>query len=308
MKNRSKDNLAHSLSCQRLCAVILVAWGLLYPTHAYADSIFEDGGSLGTGFAIEVGGVQYLGSSEFASTVAGLSPNVQGLVLRDRHGATARVIAGTFIVVAAAFAASQPKSVESKSYRSGDYIVTETTTTYRSPAEREAIMASAGGAASGVFFSDLADFELEAFGRDRFGYGDSSGYKLNMLFGGGTNKLYFEAGFGWGFVDSLVNKGGETFEIEQSYYGVPFRIGGAISKLNWTATWEWNWAGHKEDLKTEASDPDMQGVRHLEVAHFPLRLEGEIGLFGRVYAQGGLVFPSVKKLDLGYRLSAGFRF
>ncbi len=282
--------------------------GCLIPKYSHADSVLEDGGSIGTGFAIEVGAVQYLGFSEFASTVEGLTPNAQGLVLRDRHGATARVIAGTLIVVAAAFAASQPKSVESRSYRSGKYIVTETTTTYRSPAEREAIMASAAGGASAVFFSDLADFELEAFGRDRYGYGDSSGYKLNMLFGGGSNKLYFEAGFGWGFVDSLVRKGGESYEIEQSYYGIPFRIGGAISKLNWTATWEWNWAGYKEGLKTEAGEPDNQGVRHLEVAHSPLRLEGQIGLFGRIYAQGGVVFPSVKKLDLGYRLSAGFRF
>ncbi len=278
------------------------------PRSVYADSIFEEGVSIGTGFAIETGIVSYSGAGAFASTVEGLSPHAQGLVLKDRNGATARIVAGTIILFAAAFAASQPKSVDSESHREGNYIVTTKTTTYRSPAEQKAIMASGAGAASAVFFSDLAEFELEVFGRERFGFGDSSGYKLNMLFGGGSPTLYFETGFGWGFVNSLVDKGAQRYDIEQLYYGMPFRIGGAISKIGWTATWEWNWAGHKKDLQTEAGMPDANGVRHLQVAHFPLQLDAQVGLFGRVYAQAGLVFPSVKKFKFGYRVSAGFRF
>lgn len=46
------------------------------------------------------------------------------------------MVIGLVIAIAGAVAKSGPKSVESKSYVSGDYLVTETTTTYYSEAEK----------------------------------------------------------------------------------------------------------------------------------------------------------------------------
>jgi hypothetical protein len=95
-----------------------------------------DGKAMQVGNGIEVGVITQDGFTEYGSDNLGLTPAVQGLVLRDRNGITARMVIGLIVAVAGAMAQSGPKSVERKSYRSGDYLVTETTTTYYTEAER----------------------------------------------------------------------------------------------------------------------------------------------------------------------------
>ena len=135
---------------------------------AHGNPFLEDGESLAQGYAIEVGLISNYGQSEYASVDDDINPAAHGFILKDRNGATARVIMSTLVIVAAAFAASSPKSVERKTTRSGNYIITETTTTYRSPAEQQAIMAGASGAAAGLFLTPMAEFELEVYGQNRF--------------------------------------------------------------------------------------------------------------------------------------------
>jgi len=289
---------------------------LVSATSAHADDddargnpFLEDGASLAQGYAIEVGMIGNYGQSEFSSTDDGITPAAQGFVLKDRNGTTARVIMSTIIILGAALAASQPKSVERKSTRQGNYIVTETTTTYRSPAEQQAIMANASGAASGLFMTKMAEFELEVYGKNRFGFGDSTGYKMNMLFGGGDPGFYMEAGLGWGDVDSIVKVDGQIIELDHAYVGMPLRVGGALSKLHWSATLEWNWLAKKKSERQLEMQPS--GNMGAKVGHHPFRLDAQMAIFGRVYAKGGVVIPKLsqaKKFEYGYQTSVGFRF
>ena len=169
-------------------------------------------------------------------------------------------------------------------------------------------MASAAGAAAGLFQVPMAEFELEVFGRDRLGYGEASGHKLNMMFGGGDPGLYMEVGFGWGTVDSEFVRDGIRYQIDHKYVGMPFRLGGALGKVAWTLTWQWNWFGHK--VKPEESEAQMlaNGNMGMTVANHPLRFDTQFGLLGKFYGQAGVIVPSVKEFKLGYRFSAGFRF
>lgn len=299
----------------RVCAIVL-ALLLASPTAGWADKdrsranpFLEDGESLAQGYAIELGMIYNYGQSEFSSVDDNITPAAHGFVLKDRNGTTARVIMSTIIILGAAFAAASPKKVETETKRSGNWIVTKTTTTYRSPAEQQAIMAGAAGAASGLFLTPMAEFELEVYGRDRFGFGDSGGYKMNMLFGGGDPSLYMEAGLGWGDVDSVVEHEGQTVELDHSYFGMPLRIGGAVSKLHWSATLEWNWIAKK----TPERQLEMQSSGNLgaKVGHHPFRLDGQMALFGRVYAKAGVIIPKLtqwKNFEYGYQTSFGFRF
>ena len=132
---------------------------------------------------------------------------------------------------------------------------------------------------------------------------------MNMLFGGGDPSLYFEAGFGWGNVDSLVRVDGRDIELDHAYVGMPLRLGGAISKVHWAATLEWNWVAKKQSER----QLEMQSSGNLgaKVGHHPFRLDAEMAIFGRVFGRAGVVIPKLsqaKNFDYGYQTSVGFRF
>ncbi len=275
---------------------------------AYADPVIEDGLALEHGMAIELGGIAQRGYSEYASPVGGITPELQGLVLRDRNGLVSRSIFGLLISLATAARASGPKSVSSRSYDSGDYRVTETRTTYYSEAEKEQIRKEGSDSLDSLFSMRNSEFELQVYSRDRFGRGDASGYKANFLVGDGSRSLVFETGIGFGDVDSTVTKNGMAYAINHKYFGVPLRLSGAIYKLRWSAAFEWNWLSHGLSDADRTPTLGMDGITRMTVAPNPLHLDIQAAVFGRIYVSGGVTFPSVKQLDHGYRLSAGLRF
>lgn len=127
---------------------------------ATADKLV-DGLPIQAGIGIEVGAIMNTGMSEFGDDHADLAPSAQGLFIRDRNGMTSRMVIGLLIAVAGAMAASGPKSVESRSYTSGNYVITETKTTYYSEAEKAQMRENTSKAVDGLFAARYADFELD---------------------------------------------------------------------------------------------------------------------------------------------------
>jgi hypothetical protein len=282
---------------------------------AYADDDDDkprpkliDGRGIQFGNGIELGAIMQGGYTEFGSNNLGLSPNVQGLVLRDRNGITSRMVIGLLIAVAGALAQSGPKSVESKSYRSGDYIVTETTTTYYSEAEKAEMSRATSDSVDGLFSAKYADFELHLFSRDRFELGDASGYKLNMLIGGEAGSTFgVETGLGFGKVNSIVNSGGMPVRIDYKYLGMPFRLTAVAGPLRFALTYEWNW------LKYGIEDTDRQivmgenGVASTQTASHPWHFEASTLLLKRIAVSGGVTAQTLQT-KVGYFASAGIFF
>jgi hypothetical protein len=148
---------------------LTAAVALLAPAPVSADGRpLIDGRAIQNGTGIELGVLTESGHTEYGSNDNDLSPSVQGLLIRDRNGVTARMAIGLIIAVGSALAQSGPKSVESKTYRQGDYIVTETTTTYYSEAEKAEMRAQTDRSIDGLFSARYSDFEL-ARQRDRLG-------------------------------------------------------------------------------------------------------------------------------------------
>jgi hypothetical protein len=282
----------------------VLSFGLV--TGAHADP-FIQGKALQDGAGIEVGAIMHGGASEYASTTESLSPSVQGLVIRDRNGFTSRMVIGLVIAVAGAVAQSGPKSIESKSYRSGDYIVTETKTTYYSEAEKAEMQAATSNAIDGLFDAKYADFELHLFSRDRFGMGDASGYKTNFWIGGGDS-VAFESGFGFGDVASVVRKDGMPTRVAWKYVGMPFRVSGVLGPLRLAATYEWNWlkygmtGAERRVHMDEAGEPVVRTVSH------PWRLDASTLIMNRLSITGGVTAQQIQKPTLGYFVSAGLHF
>lgn len=287
-------------------ATVGLSFGQLATVHA--DPFIEDGLALEHGMAIEIGGIAQSGYSEYASPVGGITPELQGLVLRDRNGLVARSFFGLVIALATAVRESGPKSVSSRTYDSGDYRVTETRTTYYSEAEKAQIRKEGSESIDGLFSMRNSEFELQVYSRDRFGRGDASGYKANFLVGDGSKTMVFEAGVGFGDVDSTVSKNGMDYAVNHKYFGVPLRLSGAISKIRWSAAFEWNWLSHGLTAAERAPTLGMDGITRMTVAPNPLHLDVQAAVLGRLYVSGGVTFPSVKQFDHGYRLSAGLRF
>ena len=250
-----------------------------------------------------------MGNSQYASSELDATPEVFGVVLRDRHGLTARLIAGIIVAAGAAARASGPKKIESRTYRQGNYRITETKTTYHSQAEKDEIARNANKTIDGLFGVPLADFELELYGRNRFGVGDSVGYKLNVLFGGGGKKsaIAWEIGFGWGNVDSRFDADGTEYAIDHKYFGMPIRFMYATRLFLIRATWEWNWLAHGVDDEERVPTLDMNdNVTKMTIGHHPLHLDVQAAFFGRIYGEAGVTM--VRKKKLGYHVSAGMRF
>lgn len=276
--------------------------------------ILEHGEVLNGGAAFELGAIGHIGRGEFSLSTKNstINPNAYGVVLRDRNGFSARIVAGLLIAVASGIAQSGPKSVETESRIVGDYKITKTTTTYYSEAEKAAMRESAMQSIDALMGADVADFELQIFGKDQFGYGDSSGYKMNMIFGGKPKDAFnFQVGMGWGSVNSTVMQDGIAHRLEQDYFGMPFRFVGATSLFAWSLTWEWNWLAHSDkrnqDIEIDPMLPPPTDLVH-QVGSHPLSFELETAILGRLYIRGAAVLPNFAKFTPGYRFSAGMRF
>lgn len=285
-----------------LCLWMVGGWA----GTAMAQGVLEDGEVLLNGFTQELGGIVYAGPSEFSLPELDLHPNVQGLYWRDRNGMVTRVTAGIIIAVGSALAQSGPKSVESNSYQSGNYIITETRTTYYSEAEKAEMRAATASTIDGLFSTRNAEAELQVFARDRFGRGDASGFKLNMVLGGGGRYWAFETGMGFGIVDSLMTVGTAKHSLRYEYLGMPFRLGIGFSKFRALLQVDWNWLAYGDD-PLEKTLPDGT-IEHRIVRH-PLTAAIQAAIFGRVGLSGGVTMPSASKASApGYFLSAGLRF
>ena len=288
----------------RLVALTL-SLGLLSATAAASPL---DGKLRQDGLGIEVGAIMQGGRSEYASNNLGLNPTAQGLILRDRNGMSSRMVIGLLIALAGAAAQSGPKSVESKSHVSGDYIITETTTTYYSEAEKAQMREATSKSIDGVFSTKYSDMELQLYSRDRFGFGDASGYKINFMIGAGDS-IAFEGGFGFGKVESMVDVAGVPTKLTYKYLGMPFRLSKAAGPVRVGLTYEWNW------LKYGIADSDRQ--LHMDdkmnqvadVTSHPWHLDLSTVAFKRVSLMVGATAQEIKKpTKLGYFLQAGVMF
>jgi hypothetical protein len=266
------------------------------------------------GLGIEIGAIVQSGRTEFASNNLGLAPMSQGLILRDRNGLSSRMVIGLLIAVAGAMAASGPKSTSSRSYVSGNYIVTETTTTYYSEEEKRQMRENTSKAIGNVFASKYSDMELQLYSRDRFGFGDTSGYKLNFFIGSGDN-IAFETGFGFGKVDSIVDNAGTPAKLHYKYLGMPFRISGVYKKaVRIGLTYEWNWLKYGiEDTERVLSLPmDSMGnpgtMMEAKVTSHPWHLDLSTVVLNRVTLMGGVTAQEIQKPRVGYYVQAGVMF
>jgi hypothetical protein len=292
------------------CTVLALIAALAQP--ALADdkprAKLVDGRAIQEGVGIEIGAIYQGGATEFASNNLGLQPNVQGLVLRDRNGATARMAFGVLVAIAGALAQSGPKSVESKTYRSGDYIIRETKTTYYSEAEKAEMREATSKSIDGLFSARYADFELQLYSRDLFERGDVSGYKLNMLIGTGGDSFAFEAGMGFGKANAIVDDGGMPTRIDYSYFGMPFRASLVTGPLRFALTYEWNWLKYGVEDEERQRIVEMDGTTSTRTASHPWKLDVSTLLLKRIAVSGGITTQVLKHHELGYFASAGIFF
>jgi hypothetical protein len=267
-----------------------------------------DGRAMMAATGIEVGAIYQGGRSEFASNQLGLSPDTQGLFIRDRNGMTSRMVIGLVIAVAGALAQSGPKSVESHSYRSGDYIVTETKTTYYSEAEKAEMQKATNDSIDGLFKARYSDFELQLYSRDKFERGNTSGYKANFLVGDGGDNWSFETGFGFGSASSMVDNAGMPTRIKWSYFGMPFRFSGVMGPLRLALTFEWNWLKYGVSAEERQLQMDTMGNAYTRATSHPWHLEASTLLLKRISLAGGITTQALSEHKLGYVLSAGVFF
>lgn len=286
----------------------LVALTLSFGLVATAAAGPLDGKLRQDGLGIEVGAIMQGGRTEYASNNLGLSPAVQGLVLRDRNGMSSRMVIGLLIAIAGAVAQSGPKSVERKSYISGDYIVTETKTTYYSEEEKAQMRENTSKSIDGVFSTKYSDMELHLYSRDRFGFGDASGYKINFLIGAG-DAIAVESGFGFGQVDSMVDVAGVPTKLTYKYLGMPVRVSKAAGPVRVGLTYEWNWLKYGTEAEERQLHLDDKMNQVAAVTSHPWHLDLSTVAFKRVSLMVGATAQEIKKpTKLGYFLQAGVMF
>ncbi len=293
----------------RLLASVLLCCGLVH--SAVADKIV-DGNPIQSGIGIEVGVIANTGMSEYGDDHADIAPAANGVFIRDRNGMTSRMVIGLIVAVAGAMAQSGPKSVESRSYVSGDYIITETKTTYYSEEEKAQMRENTSKTIDGLFAARSSDFELHLYSRDRFGTGDTSGYKVNFFIGGGRQKLGYESGFGFGKANSLVDD--ERFgmtRVRYKYFGMPFRLTYLAGPVRASLTYEWNWLKYglsDEERKVHTvTDSAGMDMREVVTGSHPWHLDVSLAVLKRVAISGGITAQTLRP-ELGYYATAGLFF
>jgi hypothetical protein len=289
-----------------------------YPTWALAAALslvaasadarpLVDGRAIQDGNGIELGVITESGHTEYASNNNDLTPSVQGLVIRDRNGVTSRMAIGLLIAVAGALAQSGPKSVESKTYRDGDYLVTETTTTYYSEAEKAEMRAQTDRSIDGLFNARYSDFELHLFSKERFGRGDAGGYKLNMTVGTGGDNFGVETGLGFGDVTSVVDHAGTPTTVAWKYFGMPLRATMVTGPLRLALTYEWNWLKYGVTAEDRQLHMDADGAMSTRTVSHPWHLDATTVLLHRVALTGGVTAQTLST-KVGFYASVGLLF
>lgn len=307
----SENHVLRDVSKQLSCvALVILGLGVLHPARGDVDSPSRplfDGTSRQYASGIEIGAIVQTGHSEFASNSTGLSPDAQGLVLRDRNGLSARMVIGLVVAVASALAQASPKSVERKTWQSGGYIYEETTTTYRSEAEKAEMSAAAASTIGSLFTMPYSDMELHIYSRDRFSRGDSSGYKVNFYAGTGE-KIALEAGFGLGSVSSVVDHAGVPTHVEWKYFGIPIRVSTVVGPLRLALAYEWNLAKYGVTSADREIHADAMGNPIVSTTSHPWHLDASTVLLHRIALSGGITTQQIQKPSLGYVVTAGVLF
>lgn len=287
--------------------------GLARPVFADDDDAprkrpLVDGRLRQDGIGIEVGVIAGRGGTEYGVPRRDVAPEIEGLVLRDRNGMSSRMVIGLIIAVGSALAQSGPKSVESHSYQSGDYLITETKTTYYSEAEKADMRAATSDSIDGLFSAPYSDMELHLFSRDRFGRGQASGYHLNFFVGSGK-PLAFETGFGFGKVSSQVDVGGMPTRVDWKYFGMPLRVSAVAGPVRLALTYEWNWLKYGVEDSERVVHPDENGDPAITAVSHPWHLDVSTVVLRRLALSAGLTAQQIKKPgELGFTAQAGLLF
>ena len=243
------------------------------------------------------------GPSQLGVAAEGLDPRVVGLRYSERKGHVTGVFFALLNSVAGGLAASSPKSVES--WRSGNYIITRTT--YRSEAEKQAMLQATAEASEAMMSAEDQSFDLELYMTSLPGGGEASGYKLNMFFGAEiTDSVMLDVGMGFGSVTSRFERDGRDAAIEMSYWGIPMKLNVAAGPVLLWFQWDWNmlgeWSGHEPDKQALPTSYKKQLTRsHLELGLTTV-------LFERLMLQASVTTPTIDSGEFGFRASAGLRF
>ncbi|MCO4764357.1 MAG: hypothetical protein KC502_22795, partial [Myxococcales bacterium] len=144
--------------------------------------LIEDGRGLLHSYSATMGLIVN-NSGDFNSWSTGNPLHVQAMGFRyfERNGFITGTILALMRIFAAAAQTAGPKS--QTSWTEGNYRYTRTT--YYSQAEKNAINRAASNSATQMLTSPGQSFDLEIYSRNLGG--DSSGYKVTMMFGGITS-------------------------------------------------------------------------------------------------------------------------
>ncbi len=283
--------------------------GMLTMVTAVGPARGDEGGFGSTGLELLHGrwgafsGFYGVGSGALGVTALGLEPRLTGLRYTERKGFVTGLFFALMNTVAGGLAASSPKSVER--YRSGNWIVTKTT--YRSEAEKQAILDRTAESSSEMMGAEDQSFELDLYMTRLPGGGESSGYKLNMFFGAEFGEhVMLDVGMGFGSLVSRFERDERQVALTHSYFGMPFKLNVAAGPALVWFQWDWNWLGEWSGHEPQVLDEPGRYKRQLSGSHLELGMT--TALFGRVMLQGSVTTPALDSGDFGFRASAGLRF
>lgn len=301
-------------------AVMAILAGGAWPSEARADSLdwerraqAEDASGLGLmlNLSYTLGAVGYAGSHEYGvAGQAGLMPRVAGYRFHERGGFIAGLITGALVYTCLPLLVGTPAGTTTYSGSDGLYDYYTFTTTQ---SEIDAASARIGAAQEGgvaLMSAPLQSFELEVYQRGwaGTGFGDASGYKVWMMFPvAGDTDLLFELGWGWSSVQGHVSRGGgELWEVDHFFLGVPLRLSVPFGPLYASLTWALNPSALM--LDEDEAVRRVKGDRRVwEVRPSPVSVELN-GHLGPLVASLGVVTPGITSLEVGLRASLGMRF
>jgi hypothetical protein len=281
-----------------LATVTFMTWT---PRAALADTAVSQlmNYSVMTGLFLEVGKAEYSGGKNNPGM-----PIATGLRYYERQGIITGTLTAIAILVAGAAAASSPKS--QRSWESGGYRYTETT--YRSEAEKAAIMAGAAAGAGAAASAKNQSFDLEIFSRNLGG--DVSGWRMNGYYGiPFADHWMFELGMGFGSIDTAMKKAGQDIYVSHGYVGMPFRLNYANELFLLFLEAQWNWLGH---LGSSKADPYIEPTSNTMLLRYAPVLPWKIGvasnLFGRLYGEIDVSTPGILTGSFALKTGLGLRF
>lgn len=255
--------------------------------------------SVMTGLFLEVGKAEYAGGRNNPGM-----PTATGFRYYERQGIITGTLTAIAIIVAGAAAASSPKS--QRSWESGGYRYTETT--YRSEAEKAAIMAGAAAGAAGAASAKNQSFDIELFSRNLGG--DVSGWRMNGYYGiPFAERFMFELGMGFGSIDTAMKKDNQDIYVSHGYVGMPFRFNYANDLFILFLEAQWNWLGHYASSRGEGYIEPKSNTLLLRYAPvLPWKIGVVSNLFGRLYGEVDISTPGITTLEFATKATLGLRF